>query len=300
MSIIDKLHKILIIILFSIPISLHAQVEADRLFEASEWDAAADAYALRTAVDSQDVVAWFRLAVSSRQAGRYDVARKALAQAEDLQFSPVRIGLERARLNVLTDDADGALNELLSVASSGFTAVNIITADPVLATLAGDAAYDQLVAEMSRQAYPCEHDAAFSAFDFWLGEWDVHTADGTYAGSNAIERAERGCVLIENWSSAGGGTGTSINYLDKLANKWVQVWNDASGSQINISGGLTEDGMLLVGTIHYVANGTTAPFRGLWTPLPDGRVRQFFEQMSPDGETWSPWFEGFYSRKPVK
>lgn len=300
MSIIDKLHKILIIILFSIPISLHAQVEADRLFEASEWDAAADAYALRTAVDSQDVVAWFRLAVSSRQAGRYDVARKALAQAEDLQFSPVRIGLERARLNVLTDDADGALNELLSVASSGFTAVNIITADPVLATLAGDAAYDQLVAEMSRQAYPCEHDAAFSAFDFWLGEWDVHTADGTYAGSNAIERAERGCVLIENWSSAGGGTGTSINYLDKMANKWVQVWNDASGSQINISGGLTEDGMLLVGTIHYVANGTTAPFRGLWTPLPDGRVRQFFEQMSPDGETWSPWFEGFYSRKPVK
>ena len=300
MSIIDSYHKLLIIIIFSAPFSLHAQADADSLFEASEWSAAADAYALRTDADPQDVVAWFRLAVSSRQAERYAVARNALAKAEQLKFSPVRISLERARLNVLAVDADGAVNELLSVASSGFTAVNVITTDPVLATLAGDAAYDQLVVEMSRQAFPCEHDAAFSAFDFWLGKWDVHTADGTYAGSNAIERAERGCVLIEDWSSAGGGSGTSINYLDKISNKWVQIWNDASGSQINIRGGMTDDGMLLVGTIHYVANGTTAPFRGLWTPMPDGRVRQFFEQMSPDGETWSPWFEGFYSRKPVE
>jgi len=300
MSIIDSSYKLLIIILFSIPISLHAEADGDSLFEASEWDAAADAYALRTDADPQDAVAWFRLAVSSRQAERYAVARNALAKAEELEFSPVRIRLERARLNVLAGDADGAVKELLSVASSGFTAINVITNDPVLATLAGDAAYDQLVAEMSRQAFPCEHDTAFSDFDFWLGEWDVHTADGTYAGSNAIERAERGCVLIENWSSAGGGSGMSINYLDKISGEWVQIWNDASGGQINIRGGMTDEGMLLVGTMHDVASGTTVLFRGLWTPMPDGRVRQFFEQMSPDGETWSPWFEGFYTRKPAE
>ena len=39
----------------------------------------------------------------------------------------------------------------------------------------------------------------------------------------------------------------SINYLDKVSGEWVQVWNDASGSQINIRGGMTEEGMLLVG-----------------------------------------------------
>ena len=87
--------------------------------------------------------------------------------------------------------------------------------------------------------------------------------------------------------------------LDKTSDQWVQIWNDAGGSQINIRGGMTDDGMLLTGTIHYVANGTTAAFRGLWTPLPDGRVRQFFEQSSDDGETWTPWFEGFYTRKPA-
>jgi len=145
--------------------------------------------------------------------------------------------------------------------------------------------------------FPCEQDDKFAEFDFWVGAWDVHIANGTFAGSNDIERAQRGCVLIENWSSAGGGGGMSINYFDKVGGEWVQIWNDASGSQINIRGGLTDDGMLLAGTIHYVASGKTLPFRGLWTLLPDGRVRQFFEQSTDEGETWTPWFEGFYTRK---
>ena len=144
--------------------------------------------------------------------------------------------------------------------------------------------------------FPCEADERFAEFDFWVGTWDVHVASGTLAGRNRIERTERGCVLVENWTSATGNTGMSINYLDRITDKWVQIWNDGSGSQINIRGGMTDDGMLLEGTIHYVANGTTAPFRGLWTPLPDGRVRQFFEQSNDGGETWGPWFEGFYSR----
>jgi len=145
--------------------------------------------------------------------------------------------------------------------------------------------------------FPCEQDERFAEFDFWVGAWDVHVANGKFAGSNVIERAQRGCVLIEHWTSAGGGGGMSINYVDKISGEWVQVWNDANGSQIHIRGGLTDDGMLLEGTIHYVAQGKTAAFRGLWTPLPDGRVRQFFEQSDDDGATWSPWFEGFYSRK---
>jgi hypothetical protein len=144
--------------------------------------------------------------------------------------------------------------------------------------------------------FPCVEKEEFRAFDFWLGEWDVHIADGRQAGKNSIKSAEHGCVLVENWTNVSGGTGMSINYLDKVTGEWVQIWNDASGSQINIRGGLTDDGMLLVGTIYNVANDTMFPFRGLWTPLPDGRVRQFFEQSADGGESWSPWFEGFYTR----
>lgn len=147
------------------------------------------------------------------------------------------------------------------------------------------------------QVPPCEADDGFREFDFWVGEWDVRGADGTLQGENSITVEQAGCVLIENWRGVQGSTGTSINYLDKKSNEWVQIWHAASGYLIDIRGGLTDDGMLLSGTIHYIASGQTAPFRGLWTPLPDGRVRQYFEQSGDDGETWQPWFEGFYSRK---
>ena len=146
-------------------------------------------------------------------------------------------------------------------------------------------------------SFPCEELEQFRDFDFWLGEWDVHLANGDLAGTNVITREERGCVLVERWTGASGGTGMSVNYVDMTTGEWVQVWNAAGGSQINIRGGLTDDGMLLEGTLHNVGGGTTAPFRGLWTPLADGRVRQYFEQSNDGGETWVPWFEGFYTRQ---
>jgi len=154
----------------------------------------------------------------------------------------------------------------------------------------------ELGEKKSKQAYPCEHRDEFSEFDFWLGEWDVHTANGSFAGKNRIEKAQAGCVLIENWVSVTGVPGMSMNYFDISSNEWVQVWIGAGGTQIVIRGGLGDEGLLLEGQINYVANGTSAPFRGLWTPLPDGRVRQFFEQSNDGGENWVPWFEGFYTR----
>jgi hypothetical protein len=285
MSIIHKIHKYLIILLFLFPISVAIGQDVGTAAKSDK---------------PLDAAGWFQLAIIERQAERYSSALNALAKAEEMEFAPVRISFERARLEVLADDRDGAVSELEAVAASGFTAVGFITGDPLLSRLEGHEGYDALIAAMSVKAYPCEHDPDFSAFDFWVGEWDVHVAGGVLAGSNVIEQAEHGCVLTESWTSVGGGTGSSINYLDKITGEWVQVWNSASGSQINVRGGITDEGMLLTGTIHYVSNGTTAPFRGLWTPLPDGKVRQFFEQSSDDGETWSPWFEGFYSRKTAE
>jgi hypothetical protein len=243
-----------------------------------------------------DGPAWYALAVDAREAGDPVIAGRALEEAEALEYSAARIGLERARLAVLEDDAAAAVQQLQSLADGGFTAVGMITGDPLLSSLAGRPDFDTLVATLSEAAYPCEHEKAFRAFDFWVGEWDVHDQSGQLAGRNVIEASQHGCVLVENWTSASGGTGMSMNWLDHEKDEWVQVWIDSSGGQIEIRGGLTDEGMRLTGRIHYTGNDTTAPFRGLWTPLPDGRVRQFFEQSGDGGETWQPWFEGFYSR----
>jgi hypothetical protein len=217
--------------------------------------------------------------------------------ADPPPVSPLAATMERAREAARADDADAAVAELQKMADAGFTSVGVITGDEALSLLAGDAGYDKLVADMSRLAYPCEYDDQFKEFDFWLGKWIVHTASGQHAGYNEIIRAERGCVLLEDWANVSGGGGGSINYVDKVTGEWVQVWNDASGSQINIRGGLTDEGMLLVGTLHSVGTGVTVPFRGLWTDLPDGRVRQFFEQSNDGGETWVTWFDGYYTRQ---
>lgn len=204
--------------------------------------------------------------------------------------------LEAAREAVRQGKHAAAIEQLERLVETGFSSVGTITGDETLTVLSGMPAFDALVENLSRKAYPCEYDEAFSRFDFWLGEWDVFLADGRLAGSNSIGRAEHGCVIEEVWSGAGGSTGRSINFVDKRSGEWVQIWNSAGGSQIEIRGGLTDEGMLLSGTIHYVGSGETYPFRGLWTPLPDGRVRQFFEQSNDGGESWSPWFEGFYAR----
>lgn len=151
-------------------------------------------------------------------------------------------------------------------------------------------------AQAQAPQFPCEKDERFSEFDFWVGDWEVHLADGTFQGINSITSDYRKCVLVEDYETPAGFVGMSINYFDHQAGEWVQIWSDASGSQINIRGGLTDDGMRLVGTIHYIGSNATLPFRGTWTLMEDGRVRQFFEQYNKETETWDTWFEGFYTR----
>ena len=60
---------------------------------------------------------------------------------------------------------------------------------------------------------PCLDNVRFAEFDFWVGEWEVHTADGTFAGTNSITRAESGCLLMEKWAGAGGSTGIDLTDL---------------------------------------------------------------------------------------
>lgn len=133
----------------------------------------------------------------------------------------------------------------------------------------------------------------YRAFDFWLGEWRVTDAEGNEQGRNSITWQENGCLILENWRSANGGTGQSYNFVEPDTGLWRQVWVSQAAT-IDYTGGPTEDkGIRLQGTIKY-RNGTTAPFWGEWTPQEDGTVKQYFEQMNTETNEWSPWFLGIY------
>ncbi len=143
----------------------------------------------------------------------------------------------------------------------------------------------------------CETSPERRQFDFWLGEWEVTDEAGEKTlGHNTIGKRENGCYVFEAWRSAGGGTGSSMNYYDPTLGKWHQLWLDGGYSIIKTAGGIVDGAMVMTGTIHYLEAGTTHPFRGTWTPLPDGRVRQFFEQADEEGN-WQAWFNGYYRKK---
>ena len=151
------------------------------------------------------------------------------------------------------------------------------------------------------QTHPCEFTKAYQAFDFWLGKWDVYgdlNKTTPLYGKNHIKKSQHGCLIIEQWAGSQGSTGTSMNYYDGTKNKWVQHWVAAGGTVINIEGGIKDKSMVLTGNIFYIntEENPVRTFRGTWTPVKEGVVRQFFEESTDKGKTWTPWFEGFYFR----
>lgn len=142
---------------------------------------------------------------------------------------------------------------------------------------------------------PCQEDV-YRDFDFWLGDWEVTTPSGQVAGTNKITSQEYGCLIVEEWTNTGGVTGQSYNFYDPGTKQWRQVWV-SGGATIDYAGGLNDQGeMVLEGTISN-RNGTTAPFRGTWTPNEDGSVRQYFQQYNAETEEWDDWFTGIYKKK---
>ena len=142
--------------------------------------------------------------------------------------------------------------------------------------------------------YNCNEVTEHRQFDFWLGDWEVVDRNGILAGRNTISRNEHGCLFVEHWRGTSGPEGQSINFFDPETGQWRQIWISGT-NRIDIAGGWNDGTMTMVGSIYYSSNGAKVPFRGRWTPMEDGRVRQFFEQQNRAGE-WRPWFEGFYQR----
>jgi hypothetical protein len=135
-------------------------------------------------------------------------------------------------------------------------------------------------------------------FDFWLGDWEVRDPAGKVVGRNHLTSLHKGCAMLENWTGAGGYTGSSLNIYDADRRKWHQTWVDSGGGLLQLEGAWADGSMVLAG----VASSPDAPGevtvnRITWRPLPDGRVRQHWETSTDKGRTWKTAFDGFYSKQ---
>lgn len=140
-------------------------------------------------------------------------------------------------------------------------------------------------------------DLAYRQFDFWLGEWNVATADGKLVGRDHIEKDYGACVLQEHWTSVDGGTGGSMTIYDMSRKVWHQTWVDSTGTLVVLEGGLKDGAMVMSGEM--TENGKRALDRMSWTPLQSGasgKIRQLWETSLDGGKTWKTIFDVYYSK----
>ena len=142
---------------------------------------------------------------------------------------------------------------------------------------------------------PCTTTPQRHHFDFWIGEWDVTTKTGTPQGKSLIQSVSGGCALLENWTSARGGNGKSLNAWNPQIGQWQQYW-------IGQDGVVTEfrsskfDGKSLT----FFDKSETKPDslgRLTFTPLDSTTVRQHGETSIDGGKTWTTTYDLYYHRR---
>ncbi|WP_425410447.1 hypothetical protein [Hyphococcus sp.] len=151
---------------------------------------------------------------------------------------------------------------------------------------------------VSAQPPGCNDIPGARDFDFWLGTWEVYDKNEKLGGVNKISKRSGGCLILEEWRSANGGEGVSMNFLDPRTGNWTQTWM-GTNNYITYEGGLNADGqMVLTGQITYFSakGARSADFKGTWTPNNDGSVTQHFEEFDADAGVWNDWFVGTYKR----
>lgn len=144
-------------------------------------------------------------------------------------------------------------------------------------------------------------DADHSAFNFWIGDWDVYdTQSGTPVALSTIAAVAGGCAIEEDYRQTvgpGGAPsayrGASYSAFDPVSRTWRQFYVDSAGAVTTFEGGLISDGsMVLVGPRR---EGQLQVMMTL-TPQLDGSVRQVGAN-SLDGTSWSPGTYDFTYRR---
>ncbi|HEX9653819.1 MAG TPA: tetratricopeptide repeat protein, partial [bacterium] len=269
--------------------------QANSLFEAKDWENAIAAYQSVVKQDAKNGKAWLYLGLSYHSLGNYEQAIKAYEEADRLQFYQWQARYNIACAYSLMNNKEEAFQWLDKALGVGLNQIQLLENDSDLAILRDDMRFQGVLEAADKNARPCEYSEQHRQFDFWVGEWDVFNGQGQQVGTNVIQKILNGCVLHETWS-APGQLGKSFSYFDPGSGKWKQNWVQAQGGIIWYEGEL-QDGVMHFTGESILFDGSKQLARGSFTPLPDGRVRQFLEQSPDEGKTWYVTFDGIYVKK---
>jgi hypothetical protein len=191
---------------------------------------------------------------------------------------------------------DESIHLLQRAIDAGFRQVEILKTDSDLDNLRTDPRFQELLADLSEKTYPCLHNPEYQALDFWVGSWDVFNQKGQKVGENIIRKDLKNCLILENWTSAFGSSGKSINYIDPGSGKWKQNWVDEHGQVIRYEGEIV-DGIMVFKGFYIKNDGETEIARVRLEPRDDGTVHHVIQHSKDNGENWYTWFDGIYIPK---
>ncbi|MEP6619375.1 MAG: hypothetical protein ABJE47_08670 [bacterium] len=277
------------------------RASADSAFQAQDWARASALYASAAKLDTASGMTWFRLGVSSRNAGDLASAELGFSRAFRLRFQPAQAAFRLAQLAALRGQKDSSL-ALLRISTRLGTQVQLIEGEKDFAVLRGNAGYTRLIAEADSIRYPCRSLPQAHQFDFWIGDWDVSVWGQPAPPSapksfNSIQPLLQHCALLENWRALNGGEGKSFNWYDTNTGRWRQAWMGDGGGALDYTGEFRDGAMRFEGwTLN--PNGTRTLQKLTFFPVHPDTVRQLFEASSDSGKTWQPTFDGRYVRRP--
>lgn len=271
--------------------------QASQAYSAKNWSSAANAFEVITRAQPENALAWLRLGVSRHKLGQFAEAVDAYKHAEnDPQVGASAWYREAASLARMNKKRE-AIVALDKAVDAGLAQPALFQQDADLAALGEETAFKEVITKADTVAHPCAHLPEYRQFDFWLGEWDVFTTQGhNPAGTSSIQLIIEQCVLLENWSGGGGGTGKSFNHYDTALKKWIQDWVDSQSNSIHFEGKL-ENGVMSFYADTRRPDGTPIQRHLQFFRIDAAHVRQFSQQSSDGGKTWATEYDFTYDRK---
>jgi tetratricopeptide (TPR) repeat protein len=282
-----------------------AVTAADKAYTAQNWTDAENQYRALAQQNPENPRFWYRFSVSARHDKHYDVALDSMQKAKTLGANkglPAFIAdYELAAIYAGMGDSNQALASLKTSADGGFSQPDRLANDAEWSSLRGNQQFIALSKQVQHNAAPCE-DAEFRQFDFWVGDWDVvSAAGGAQQGSSHVAKEMGGCVIWENWTSAGGPYfGKSYNTWNVNLKRWEQYWVDNAAGVIFFHGGVKD------GVMDYWTDDVPQPTGGTllrhlqFFNLGTDKVRQFSQGSNDGGKTWHVEYDFIYTRRSAE
>ena len=264
---------------------------ADSVFRAGDYAAALAAYEVLVGESPRNAAWWGRLGFSAASLKNYQRGLEAFERAVAIDSNPTamyNVGAMHGRLG----HPDEAVDWLERAVTRGFRSLSVLENDADYASARSHPKYGAVVERLKRLAAPCASNENSRRFDFWIGDWEVRTAQGALAGRNVIERVSGGCALLENWTDAGGRTGKSLNAFNQALGQWQQFWVGQGGEVTEYRESMWEGTSL----VFMNRAGGNVLRRLTFTAITAAHVRQHGEISQDGGATWTTQYDLQYHR----